>query len=251
MNAKQTKLHIKRKIVNIKIRKKKLELTKKACFCDRYEYYNANIESIIKMQKFFIKLLIIRYNMSYYISSLVYCEYQINTSKDKALKDVVGNYYENHIKRVYFYYTRLNQTTDYKDYGFTPDCCMIDTNNNIKVVTEIKGHYLDSCFLERALVGIVKSINTLNKQKKNIPYFEIHSFTTYNLFTKKLNEFKDIIDDTLSSILDKKLVYTTICHKDRLKKEKWFNKSVYKQCYLTNINYVHIIDHIKFLLSIK
>lgn len=226
-------------------------ITKNICFCNNLDYYNKNIESIIKIQKFMIEFIIKKYNISYYISSLVYCEYQINTTKSKALKDVVGNFYEKHIRRVYLYYSKLKITKNYKDLCFTPDCCMIDTNMNIKLVTEIKGHYLDSCFLDRALVGIVKTINILNKENKEIPYFEIHSFTTYKLFYKKLVEFKDIINDKLSSILDDKLIYTSICQKDRLKKQVWFNNNIYKKSYITNINYTNIKDHIKFIVSIK
>lgn len=244
----------------IKIKKTKLNLlcklcsksiSKKECFCDKLDYYNENIESIVKIQKYVIQFITKRYNMAYYISSLIYCEYQINTTKNKALKDVVGDFYEKHIKRIYLYYTKLKITNDYNNFGFNPDCCMIDNNMNIKLVTEIKGHYLDSCFLERALVGIVKTINILNKKNKEIPYFEIHSFTTYKLFYKKLVEFKDIINDKLSSILDDKLIYTTICSQDRLNKKLWFNKGFYKKCYTTNLNYIKIKEHINFINSIK
>ena len=128
---------------------------------------------------------------------------------------------------------------------------MIDDKMNNKLVTEIKGHYLDSCFLERALVGIVKTINILIKNNKEIPTFEIHSFTTYKLFNKKILDFKEIINDKFSCILDDKLMYTTICSQDRLKKQLWFNKGIYKKCYTTNLNYINIKNHINFIRSIK
>lgn len=216
----------------------------KLCFCDKLDYYNENIESIIKMQSICKQFIIKKSNISYYISSLVYCEYQINTIKNKALKDIVGHFYEEHIKRCYVYYTNLKVTTKNEDFGFTPDCCMIDDKMNNVLVTEIKGHYLDSCFLERALVGIVKSINILTKKNKKIPIFEIHSFTTYKLFYEKLNDFREIINNNLVSILYDKLIYTTICSRVRLKKEMWFNKDSYKKCYTTNLNLVNIRNHI-------
>lgn len=228
-------------------------ITKKECFCDKLDYYNENIKSIIKIQKNVRGFITKKYNMSYYISSLVYCEYQINTTTNKALKDVVGDFYEKHIKRVYIYYTKLTITSNYDKcyFGFNPDCCMIDNTMNIKLVTEIKGHYLDSCFMERALVGIVKTIDKFNKENKEIPKFEIHSFTTYKLFNEKIEEFKPIINDKLWSILNDKLIYTTICSQDRLRNQLWFKEGVYRKCYTTNLNYIKIKEHIKFINSIK
>ena len=84
--------------------------------------------------------------------------------------------------------------------------------------------------------SIGKTLINIIKQDKEIPYFEICSYTTYKRFHEKLEEFKEccINFSKLIPILDEKLIYTTICDKDRLKKQDWFNNSAYKKCYTTN-----------------
>ena len=52
--------------------------------------------------------------------------------------------------------------------------------------------------------------------------FIIHSFTTYALFYKKLEEWKTILETSLITLLNDKLIYSTICKTDRKSKKDWF-----------------------------
>ena len=247
--------NVKKNKLNIICKNCKNSKTKQLCICSKV--YNNHIPHIIIIQRFFRNCIIKYYNADYYICSMKFCEYQINNTKNKALKDVVGYFYEKHIRRIYQYYTTFLQCKNnkiIKNYlGFTPDSCIIDKFENIKLISEIKGHYLDSCFLERALVGIVKTIQNFIDYNNihNIPIFEIHSFTTYSLFNKKLNEFMKIIHPQLCNIVKDKLVYTSLCYSDRLHKNKWFTRECNRNCYSNFTHYYNIIKHIKFLQSIE
>lgn len=88
----------------------------------------------------------------------------------------------------------------------------------------------------------------MSKNNKPIPKFEINSFTTYNLFHKKLQEFCELLHPDLKKKLQKNLIYNTICNSDRLHKNKWFNKN--NNPYINNINFLKIITHIKFITNL-
>lgn len=85
-----------------------------------------------------------------------------------------------------------------------------------------KGHYLDICFLDRALVSYAKTINSYINNKKECSKFIIHRFTRYSKYYEKLEQFYDIINPKIMSIIKNNLVYTTLTSGDRLNKKKWF-----------------------------
>ena len=98
----------------------------------------------------------------------------------KALKDVVGKGYELHRKSVWEYF---GCDVSKEKYGALFDVdWSITHGGKLIAFEEDKGHYLDSCFMERALTGYCKTANAYIKRNEPVPLFIIHSFTKYKKF---------------------------------------------------------------------
>lgn len=91
-----------------------------------------------------------------------FCDTAIVTSESqsKALKDVVGKEYENH-RRVIWEGMGFDWRRKLLKSAFNADGYIYNANGKLLVVEEAKGHYVDSCFLERALTGFAKQIKVL------------------------------------------------------------------------------------------
>ena len=97
-------------------------------------------------------------NVKFYKESLRLAENDIKSQHEsgKALKDVVGAAFELHRKRLW------------EHFGFVvskeKNGALFDVDWSIRykgvliAFEEDKGHYLDSCFMERALTGFSKTI---------------------------------------------------------------------------------------------
>lgn len=184
-----------------------------------------------------------------YKESLKKAEDEIRSQHEtgKALKDVVGKAFENHRMRVWNHFG-FNVSKEKHDAMFDVDWS-ITYKGNLIALEEDKGHYVDSCFLERAITGFCKTINMYQKKKKPIPLLILHSFTRYKNFSDKLNEDMDTRTTEIKDEIQKKLVYTTLVDSDRLHKNKWFSKDLY-ECYSVNAKEELIIKDIEFIRSL-
>lgn len=187
-------------------------------------------------------------DMEYYKTSLANADIEIKTEKEKgkALKDIVGKAYENHRKRVWEYFG-FQVTKDKYDSLFDVDWA-ITYKNKLVALEEDKGHYLDSCFLERALTGFAKTINNYQKKSIIVPKLIIHSFTTYKKFQEKKMEDLDTRKTIIADEMEKKIVYTTLTNSDRLNKNKWFGTCY--NCYSDNADIELISKDILFIKSL-
>lgn len=188
-------------------------------------------------------------DIQFYKESLRLAETEIEKrhKTGKALKDIIGLAYERHRERIWKYFG-FEVSKEKNDALFDIDWC-ITYKNKLIAFEEDKGHYVDSCFLERALSGFSKTINSYIKKKKDVPLLILHSFTKYNKYIDKLQEDMDTRRSEISNELQIKLIYTTLVECDRLPKKKWFSKDYYKS-YSDNVNHELIIKDIKFIKSI-
>ena len=206
------------------------------------------------MEKFtneFAKIDIKKINteFEFYKQSLIDAENQVESvyKQGKALKDVVGKEYETHRKRVWEYFG-FNVTKDKQQAMFNVDWSIL-YNGILIALEEDKGHYLDSCFLERALSGFCKTINDYQKKEKEVPMLIIHRFTRYNKFDEKLKDDMDTRKTEIAHELNNKIVYTTLTNLSRLNKKKWFSKDLYN-CYSSNSSNELILQDIEFIKSL-
>ena len=163
------------------------------------------------------------------------------------MKDVVGASFENHRKRIWNFFG-FEVSKDKQDLMYGVDW-VITYKDNIVAFEEDKGHYLDSCFMERALSGFSKTINICKKKNKQVPILIIHSFTKYRKFNDKLEEEVDTRKEEIKNEIMNKLFYTTLTHDDRLPKNKWFSKNKFN-CYSQNVKDDLIIKDIRFIQSL-
>ena len=170
----------------------------------------------------------LKIDIEYYKESLVLAETEIETihNTGKALKDVIGIAYEKHRERIWKYFG-FEVSKEKNDAMFDIDWC-IKYKGELIAFEEDKGHYIDSCFLERALCGFSKTVNIYIKKNKKIPLFILHSFTKYNKYIMKLEQDIDTRKSEISDILQNKLIYTTLVNCDRLSKKNGFQKIIIK-----------------------
>lgn len=188
--------------------------------------------------------------VQFYKNSLKLAGENINQIKQsKSLKDVVGYQYEQHRKRIW---EEFGFTVDKNRNGSAFDVdWSIYFNGKLVALEEDKGHYVDSCFLERCLGSFLKTINNFHKKEMDCPFLILSSFTKYSQYDKKLEEQLDIIKEELTTILRDKMNYQYLNTNDRF--SKWFRQdkdSVYNP-YEEYQNDELIMKDIEFMLSLK
>lgn len=160
-------------------------------------------------------------SVEFYKQSLKNAGETINQKKQtKALKDVIGYSYEQHRKRIW---EHLGFTVDKNNNGAAFDVdWSIYYNGKLVALEEDKGHYVDSCFLERCVGSFMKTIHRFNKENKECPQLILSSFTKYNIYNEKINEDIETRRDDLCTIFDKKMNYCYLNQNDRFPKNQWF-----------------------------
>jgi len=163
-------------------------------------------------------------DIAFYKQSLQTASSNILTMQPKkALKDRVGFEYECHRKRVYEHFG-FSAVKEQADNNFKADW-YIYKNESLVAIEEDKGHYMDSCFLDRAILSFAKQINICKKNNKDCPFLILSSFTTYRLYQKKMRENFEVLNPDLVDTMKEKLLYSSICKSDRLRRSLWFSDS--------------------------
>ena len=190
----------------------------------------------------------IQEHINYYRQSLRDADNEIKTEKEKgkALKDIVGKAYENQRKRIWEHFG-FDVSKDKHNALFDIDWS-ISYKGRLIAMEEDKGHYLDSCFLERALTGFAKTVNYYQKNGIIVPTLIIHSFAKYSKFHDKKMEDLETRKPAIADELLKKIVYTTMTKCDRFPKRNWFSDN--DNCYSDNADDELIIQDIAFIQSL-
>ena len=191
-------------------------------------------------------------NVQFYKDSLIKAGHNINENKKyKALKDVIGKEYEEHRKRVW---EHLGYRVDKKKNGAAFDVdWAIYYNEKLVALEEDKGHYVDSCFLERCLTSFLKTINNFKKKGEDIPKLILSSFTKYLRYTEKIEESLEITKEEICNIFKEKFKYTYLNNNDRFPRNIWFhqNEENINNPYEIYQNDELIKEDIQFMLSLK
>ena len=156
-------------------------------------------------------------HVEFYKQSLHKADNEVRDEKEngrKSLKDVVGKAFENHRKRIWEHFG-FEVSKDRYDALFNVDWS-ITLNGNLIAFEEDKGHYLDSCSLERMLSGFAKTVNSYLHKDISTPILIIHSFTLYSKFNDKKIEDLETRKSSISHEMYNKIMYTTLTKNDRL-----------------------------------
>ena len=146
-----------------------------------------------------------------------------NKKKSKSLKDVIGKEYEEHRKRIWEF-AGFSVDKNKNGSAFNVDWS-IYYNDKLVAIEEDKGHYVDSCFLERCIGSFIKTINNFNKKDEKCPYLILSSFTKYSKYEEKLKEGMGIFKKKFCKILKEKIKYNYLNNNDRFSKDLWFQST--------------------------
>ena len=190
-------------------------------------------------------------NTIFYAQSLKACFARVlpeHTKTGKALKDVVGKHYEQHRKRIY-QHLGFSIAKEKLDNCFDADWIVRDKNGKVVVVEEDKGHYVDSCFCERAIIGFAKVANHYLEQHQECPFLVLSCPTRYKFFERKFKETLRLFRPELSVVLKDKVKYFNVANHDRLPAKHWI-RHVENPIPFTPEVKTNVYDEIAFLQSL-
>ena len=156
-----------------------------------------------------------------------YKDWRVN--KIKAGKDIVGARYED-FRKTYYKDMGFEIGDGRKVFGSSYDCdTVVKKNGGVVILEEDKAHYVDSCFLGRALANCAEVMFKCIEDGLNPPKFVLSCST-------KMNNFKDIFDNRIrlyrndiQKLIKENFVYLPLCEHGRVSKEKYFSNK--KNCF--------------------
>jgi len=142
--------------------------------------------------------------------------------KVKAGKDIVGSRYED-FRETYYKDMGFEIGDGRKVFGSSYDCdTVVKKNGEVVILEEDKAHYVDSCFLGRALANCAEVMSKCIEDGLNPPKFVLSCST-------KMNNFKDIFDnrirlyrEDIQKLVRENFVYLPLCEHGRISKTKYF-----------------------------
>ena len=154
---------------------------------------------------------------------------------EKAGKDIVGEEYESFRAAIW---TGLGAfvETDKKEKrlgSYDPDLAIRRTvDGEIFLLEEDKGHYVDSCFLKRAMQNFSDVIMECLEQGREPPYFLLSCPTRMNnfqeVFKKSLLPFKEEVQH----YFNEKFLYSPLCDHGRVARARYYASD--QSCYKLN-----------------
>jgi hypothetical protein len=156
--------------------------------------------------------------------SNVYEKWRVN--KEKAGKDIVGEEYENFRFQVYKNYGfTFGKKTNIFNSGINADL-VIMINDDIVIVEEDKGSYVDSTFLKRAIIDAATLFNTCIKEKKLIPNYILSCPTKMNNFKEVFDRTIELFNPKIKTVLKQKFIYLPLCDNGRLKRDSYYQTEI-------------------------
>lgn len=159
-------------------------------------------------------------------------EYEENVNRrwrlnnEKSGKDIVGEEYEN-LRKTIYNQSGLSAAPEMVG-DFNADLVVRDNRDKIRVIEECKGHYVDSCFLDRFLMNAARIIDFYlqeSYEEEDIPYIFLSSMTKYSNFQKKFDSIVKLFNEELRNLITKKVKYFSFCDHDRVRSGKYFKNN--------------------------
>ena len=121
--------------------------------------------------------------------SSVYRKWRIE--KEKAAKDIVGEEWED-FREKYYELNGFSAIKGVKISNYKPDLVVFREDGNPKILEEAKGHYVDSCFLKRAIGNYAEVIDYCLANNIPVPWFSLSCPTKMGNFEKIFNSNRRI-----------------------------------------------------------
>ncbi len=168
--------------------------------------------------------------------------------QEKAGKDIVGEQYETFRAEVYKNYG-FDVVEDKKKKtigGYDADL-VIEKDGEVVIVEEAKGHYVDSCFLQRAVSSYAKVIDSYLSQDRSPPYFVLSCPTKMNNFSEVFEKQVSLYREDIRQYLKAKFLYMPICSHGRVSRKQYY--ATQTNCFMLDKTLVD--EQILFLESLK
>jgi hypothetical protein len=181
------------------------------------------------------------FNEDFY--DMVYSRWRI--SEEKAGKDIVGEQWE------------LFRSSVYKQHGFTTaddrtiggynaDIVVV-RNGEAIIVEEAKGHYIDSCFLQRAISSCARVISDSLEKEREPPHFVLSCPTKMNNFQEVFDSQATLYRKDIRNYLSTKFTYLPLCSHGRVPKKRYYNDE--NNCFSLDANLIE--RQLTFLENLK
>ena len=166
----------------------------------------------------------------YYTGCLVEC---LTTSKAK--KDIVGARYEEHRESVIKSAKHLDVATKEEvkgfkklyDGNFDADKYIVHRETRrLLAVEEDKGHYVDKCFLKRAMENALETFATSIEKDLEVPYFILNCPTKYSKYEEVFKRKLKLIHPKYVECFKEKFIYLPLCQHDRVRASKYLKPNV-------------------------
>lgn len=151
-------------------------------------------------------------------------------SSSKAKKDIVGDCYEAWKRRWIRSYPNLDVATPaevnliekkYKG-AFRADVYIVNTKTReLLALEEDKGHYVDKCFLKRAISNAVETIAISKAEGYSTPNFILSCPTKYEKVENIVEFSKNYLQPDIYELLKDKFKYFPLCGHGRVSRNSY------------------------------
>jgi hypothetical protein len=153
-----------------------------------------------------------------------YQRWRVNS--EKAGKDIIGEQYES-FRRLYYQNCGFTIGNGKKVFGSSYNCdTVVKKGNKILILEEDKGHYIDSCFLGRAISNAAEVFSECLDRGIEIPFFVISSPTKMNNYDIICERRFKLYREDIVNLLKSKFLYFPLSENGRIAKEKYFVSNV-------------------------
>ena len=174
-----------------------------------------------------------------------YKSWRVN--EERAGKDIVGAEYEKYREK---FYTKLGFTvaSGKKVFGTNYDCdTAVELNGKTVILEEDKAHYVDNCFLTRALLNAAEVMNSCINNDYEPPWFILSCATKMNNYQDIFEKRVCLLRDDLQELVREKFLYFPMCQHGRVKANKYFQTS--QNCFEFDDNLIE--EQLDFLEGVK
>ena len=166
---------------------------------------------------------------------------------EKAGKDIIGEQYES-FRRMYYQSCGFTIGNGKKVFGSSYNCdTVVKNGDRVVVLEEDKGHYIDSCFLGRAISNAAEIFSECLDKGIEVPFFVISSPTKMNNYESICDRRFKLYREDIVILLRSKFLYFPLSENGRISKEKYFETA--ESCF--NLSDELILNQNKFIETLK
>jgi hypothetical protein len=167
---------------------------------------------------------------------------------EKAAKDIVGEEYESFRSTIYKQHGfSVVEDKSRKTIGGYDADLAIERDGEIIIVEEAKGHYVDSCFLQRAISSCAIVVAHCISENKEPPHFVLSCPTKMNNYSEVFDRQCALYREDIRHYLKTKFTYLPVCTHGRVGRRKYYANE--ENCFTLNEELVQ--QQLSFLEGIK